>query len=224
MNDLTQWQPCERPGRIVLRGKYAVVEPLDFAVHGEGLFAAVCGEAADEIWAFLPGGPFQEPAQLRSMLRLAQAQLGWETMVIRSAETLEILGMASYMRNREEHGSTEVGCVTFGKKLQRSRIATDAMYQMARHAFVDLGYRRYEWKCDNRNEASKRAALRFGFTYEGLFRNDMVRNGQNRDTAWYAMIDCDWPMIEQAFLAWLDGSNFDVEGTQLQKLADLRVA
>lgn len=158
------------------------------------------------------------------MLRLVQAQHGWETMVIRSAETAEILGMASYMRHREEHGSTEVGCVTFGKKLQRSRIATDAMYLMARHAFVDLGYRRYEWKCDNRNEASKRAAFRFGFTYEGVFRNDMVRNGQSRDTAWYAMIDSDWPEIEQAFWAWLDAGNFDAEGQQLRKLADLRAA
>ncbi|MEX0298555.1 MAG: GNAT family N-acetyltransferase [Kordiimonas sp.] len=220
--DIANWQPCERPGRAILRGSYAVVAPLVFSTHGEDLFAAICGEAADEIWTYLPGGPYGNPVELEAMLTLAQNQHGWETMVIRCAETAEVLGMASYMRNREEHGSTEVGCVTFSKKLQRSRIATEAMYLMAQHVFDDLGYRRYEWKCNDLNAASKQAAIRFGFLYEGLFRNDMIRDGQSRDTAWYAMIDSDWPAVKRAFEIWLSPDNFDEEGLQRRKLADIR--
>lgn len=222
MGDLAAWKPCKRPGRIVLEGKYARLEPIDYGVHIDGLFAAVCGVGNDDIWTYLPGGPYRSGEQLRAVLEGARVQHGWETMVIRCVQTAENLGMASYMRNREEHGSTEVGCVTFGKKLQRSRIATDAMYMMARHVFNELGYRRYEWKCNDLNTASKRAALRFGFQYEGLFRNDMVRDGMSRDTAWYAMIDTDWPAIEKAFQLWLEPSNFDAKGLQVQKLEDLR--
>ncbi len=220
--DLSHWEPCDRPGKIVLQGAYARLEPIDYKVHICGLFAAICGAGDDDVWTYLPGGPYRSAEQLQAVLKGAHAQHGWETMIIRCAQSAEILGMASYMRNREEHGSTEVGCVTFSKKLQRSRIGTDAMYLMAHHVFAGLGYRRYEWKCNDLNEASKRAAFRFGFQYEGLFRNDMVRDGVSRDTAWYAMIDTDWPAVEKAFQLWLEPSNFDAKGLQVQKLVDLR--
>jgi len=219
VKDLSTWCPCARPGQATLAGTYAHLEPYDQKAHGDGLYAALCGAGNADLWQYMPAGPFDQIADFLSLLTQAHDMLAWQTMVIRDADTLEILGMASYMRIREDHGSAEVGCVTFSKKLQRSRIATDAMYQMARHVFVELGYRRYEWKCDNANETSKRAALRFGFCYEGIFRHDLVVKGRNRDTAWYAMTDGDWPLLEQGFTAWLDPRNFGDAGCQLTSLA-----
>lgn len=224
MNDLSNWQPCARPGQEKLTGLYVQLEPYDQSCHGEGLFAAICGAGNEDLWAYLPLGPFSKLEAFQGLLKQAHEILGWETMVIRAVGTAEFLGMASYMRIREDHGSAEVGCVVFSKKLQRTRAATDAMYLMARHVLCGLGYRRYEWKCDNANKASKRAALRFGFSYEGIFRNDMVAKGRNRDTAWYAVIDQDWPDIEAAFKTWLDPKNFGNDGKQLQSLGALRGA
>ena len=126
------------------------------------------------------------------------------------------------MRIREIHGSAEVGCVAFSHALRRTPEATEAMYLMAQHLLEELGYRRYEWKCHNENAASHRAAQRFGFKFEGVFRNDMVIRGQNRDTAWYAMTDADWPNVKAAFEAWLDPSNFDAAGQQKQSLESFR--
>ena len=142
--------------------------------------------------------------------------------VIRVKESGTLEGMVSYMRARPEHGSVEIGCVAFGHRLQRTAAATEAVYLMAKHAFDDLGYRRFEWKCDNTNEASKRAALRFGFTYEGLFRQDMVRKGANRDTAWFSIIDKEWPKVRTGFERWLDPANFSATGLQIRPLTYLR--
>ena len=130
--------------------------------------------------------------------------------------------MAGYMRIREKHGSAEIGCVAFGRDLRRSPEATEAMSLMASHIFDELGYRRYEWKCHNGNAASRRAAKRFGFKFEGVFRNDMVVRGKNRDTAWFAMTDEDWPANKSAFEAWLSPSNFDAAGQQKKKLESFR--
>ena len=220
--NLENWNGCERPGLSRLVGAYAVCEPYERADHLQGLFGALGGAGNDHLWTFMPIGPFAAESDLGELLSGVNGQLGWQTMVIRCAASNEILGMASYMRIRCEHGSAEVGAVTFSKKLQRSRIATDAMFVMAKHVFEDLGYRRYEWKCNNANGASKRAAERFGFQYEGVFRNDMVTKGQNRDTAWYAMIDSDWSAIQKAFNAWLAQVNFDGAGQQKSCLAALR--
>ena len=219
---IENWQPCERPGLLVLHGRYCYLEPFDWDRHGAGLFAAVCGEGDETLWAFMPAGPFVEPAGLHQVLKAANGELGWQTMIIRASVGGEILGMASYMRIREAHGSAEVGLVTFSKKLQRTRIATEAMYLMAHHVIVDLGYRRYEWKCNEANAASKRAAVRFGFQYEGVFRNDMVVKGENRDTAWYAMIDEEWTTLEVAYQNWLAPANFSVDGMQLASLESFR--
>jgi len=139
-------------------------------------------------------------------------------MIIRQAQGGDILGMSSYMRIREPHGSVEIGCVAFGPDLKRSAEATEAMSLMAGHVFDELGYRRYEWKCHNDNAASRRAAERLGFAFEGVFRNDMVVKGQNRDTAWFAVTDDDWPTIDAAFTAWLDPQNFDAFAAQRSKL------
>jgi RimJ/RimL family protein N-acetyltransferase len=142
-------------------------------------------------------------------------------MVIRAGGTGDVLGMCTYMRIREAHGSAEIGCVAFGPRLKRTPEATEALWLMAAHVF-DLGYRRYEWKCNNDNLASKRAAERFGFRFEGLFRNDMVTKGRSRDTAWYAMLDSEWPVRRAAFDAWLDPSNFTAESVQKTPLGGNR--
>lgn len=145
-------------------------------------------------------------------------------MVIRCRETDEILGMASFMRLREAFGSAEVGCVAFGERLKRTRIATEAIYLMADHVFTHLGYRRFEWKCDDKNAASMRAARRFGFSYEGTFRQDMVVKGRNRDSAWFSMLDSEWPSLKAAFKAWLKVANFDERGQQKASLEAYRGA
>ena len=223
MKDLSNWTACARPGLMELQGQYVLLKPYtnELAV---GLFAAIGGDENKDLWDYVPVGPFSNASELSNMLANARDQLGWQTMVLINPATGKPLGMASFMRIREAHGSVEVGAVIFSKELQRTRSATEAIYLMAQHAFDGLGYRRFEWKCNNANAASKRAAERFGFTFEGIFRNDMVVKGQNRDTAWYAMIDADWEAIGDAFEAWLDAQNFDVNSRQINKLATLRAA
>lgn len=221
MTDLMAWTARDRPGGCELCGNYIVLEPYR-PRHAARLFAAMGGTENNDLWSYIPFGPFGNAEKLGDMLAYAESRLGWQTMVLINPDTQEALGMASFMRIREEHGSVEVGAVVFSKKLQRTQRATEAIYLMAQHVFDDLAYRRFEWKCNNDNLASKRAAERFGFTFEGVFRNDMVVKGKNRDTAWYAMIDSDWPNIGPAFEAWLDPANFDSDGQQIQKLAVCR--
>lgn len=216
------WTPKERPKPGVLQGQYTRLELLDWQAHGDGLYAAVCGEENDDLWTYMPIGPFADREIFEQIFEFVRGRFDWETMVIRDHASGVTLGMASYMRIRPEHGSAEVGCVTFGPALKRTRQATEAMYLMAQHVFEDLGYRRYEWKCDNGNDASKRAAHRFGFAFEGVFRNDMIVKGRNRDTAWFAMTDGDWPELGVAFQAWLDPQNFDNAGQQVKRLEDMR--
>ena len=220
--NLSDWSPRAIPGQADLTGNSVILEPIDWTRHLEGLYSAVASENNNDIWTYMPIGPFVDKAQFQSNFSAVSSHLGWQTLVIKSQENQSVLGMASFMRIREAHGSVEVGCVAFGQHLKRTKEATEAMYLMARHVFEDLWYRRYEWKCHNENAASKRAAERFGFQFEGIFRNDMVIDGKNRDTAWFAMTDGDWPKLKAAFEAWLDPDNFDVQGRQLQRLETLR--
>lgn len=202
----------------MLVGAYCRLEPFVFDKHGAALFAAIGGPENDGLWAYIPAGPFASTVQLNEMLAYAHANQGWRTLVIMDGCSDRVVGMASYMRRRPEHGSVEVGCVVYGPELQQTRAATEALYLMARHAFDDLGYRRFEWKCNAANAASMRAAKRFGFTFEGIFRNDMVVKGVNRDTAWYSMVDHEWSDIKGGFQTWLDAENFDSAGKQHSKL------
>ena len=213
---LAKWKPCGPPGGTVLTGRYCLLRPYSEAEHLAALYDAVCGENHDGLWAYVPLGPFETVEAFGAALATTNANHGWRTMVIEVDGRL--LGMASFMRVRAEHGSAEVGCVIFGHELQRTRAASEAIYLMGKHLFDDLAYRRYEWKCNNANEASKRAALRFGFRFEGVFRNDMVVKGKNRDTAWYAMTDEDWQSVNPIFDAWLSPANFDENGAQKSKL------
>lgn len=218
---LDSWAPCRRPGKELLQGTLVTLERLDWSCHGAGLFAVLGGEANADIWQHMPIGPFADFDSFRNALDRSRSEQQWETLVIRDNNS-EIRGMASYMRIREAHGSVEIGCVAFGHRLQRTTQATEALQLMAEHVFDDLGYRRYEWKCNNANLASRRAAERFGFVFEGLFRNDMVSKGKSRDTAWYSIIDTEWPSAIAALRAWLAAENFDAAGHQRKSLESFR--
>jgi len=216
-----QWKPARTLSRVALEGELARLEPVDVSRHASQLFAAQAG--APQIWEYLPYGPFESKAVFRAWLaeRAATSDPLFYAIIDRTSG--RALGMASFLRVEPSHGVIEVGHIWYSPALQRTRLATDAMYVMARHVFDDLGYRRYEWKCNALNEPSRRAAVRLGFTFEGVFRQHMVVKDRNRDTAWYSMLDSEWPAAKAAFEAWLRPENFDGEGRQLRSLAELRV-
>lgn len=218
MSDLTHYTLRETPGLQTLTGQYVRLEPVDWDRHGPGIYPAILGAENSKLWDYMSSGPFDHLDEYIDVMTRAQTEQGWRTLVIMSQSTEAVMGVVSYMRIREHVGSAEVGAVTFGKALQKTREATEAMYLMARHIFDDLGYRRYEWKCDNQNRASKRAAERLGFSYEGLFRQDLIIKGRNRDTAWYSILDSEWPDIRRKLGTWLLPENFDISGRQLKTL------
>jgi RimJ/RimL family protein N-acetyltransferase len=227
--DLTHWQPVPTPAPVTLQGRYVTLEPLA-AHHAGALWQAVHGH--NELWAWLALGPYaNETAMMETLERWRQAEEA-VLFAIMPGETgsngvatdgsssagRQAAGWASLMRAEPKHGVVEVGNVLFSPQLQRTRAATEAMYLMASHVFDALGYRRYEWKCNALNQASRRAAARFGFTFEGIFRQHMVSKGRNRDTAWFSMLDHEWPARKRAFEAWLAPENFDDEGIQKRSL------
>ncbi len=216
-----QWQPARPLSRVALEGDLVRLELVDVARHAGQLFAAQ--SSAPELWEYLPYGPFESESAFRVWLTERAASSDPLFYAIIEMLSGRALGMASFLRVEPGHGVIEVGHIWYSPALQRTRLATDAMYVMARHVFDDLGYRRYEWKCNSLNEPSRRAAVRLGFTFEGVFRQHMVIKGENRDTAWYSMLDGEWPAAKAAFKAWLRPENFDAEGRQLRSLAELRV-
>lgn len=216
------FKPARRPGRDVLRGQHVLVRPLDASGDAEELYAASHPPEGDpSIWTYLPDGPYESARHLRRVLTWAQTSEDplYYTLVKLPDELPA--GVASYLRITPEFGVIEIGHIWFGAPLQRTTAATEAIYLLARHAFDDLGYRRLEWKCNALNAASRRSAERFGFTFEGVFRKHMVVKGRNRDTAWYAITDDEWPGIRAAFERWLDPSNFDEAGVQRRALGEL---
>lgn len=219
--DLDAWTPRALPGRDVLIGRLITIRPYDQA-DACALYSAVAGPGNDDIWTYMPVGPFHTLEAFEAALANMTGEKGWQTMVICAAEGDGVLGMASYMRLRPADGSVEVGTVAHGADMQRTAMSTEAHYLLARHVFEDLGYRRYEWKCNSANAASMAAATRYGFTYEGTFRQDMVVKGQNRDTAWFSMLDGEWPALKARFEAWLDPANFGADGRQRQRLGSLQ--
>ena len=212
--------PARRPARAPLAGRTVGLEPLAPG-HATALHAAGADAGDPDLWRFLPYGPWPDPA-------------AWERWVAQAARSEDPLffavvpaggapaGVVSLLRITPEHGTIEIGHVWFGAALQRTPAATEAIQLLARHAFDDLGNRRLEWKCDARNARSRRAAERFGFRFEGVFRQHQVVKGANRDTAWYALLDGEWPAARAAFEAWLAPENFDADGTQRRSLASLR--
>jgi RimJ/RimL family protein N-acetyltransferase len=211
------WEPPERPQRTVLQGRYCRLEPLDGARHAADLHAANSLDREGRMWTYLFSGPFATLQEFTAWLEAREDSLDPLFHAIVDGATGRATGLASYLRIDTTHGVIEVGHLAFSPLLQRTRAATEAMYLMMKHAF-DLGYRRYEWKCDALNSASRRAAERLGFRFEGIFRQAVVYKGRNRDTAWYSIIDREWPEQEIRFRAWLDPANFDGEGRQRRPL------
>jgi RimJ/RimL family protein N-acetyltransferase len=215
-----EWKPARPPERIALDGASVTLEPVDPARHAKALYSA--SDGAPAIWDYLAYGPFESQSAFTVWLdaRAVSDDPLFYALVDRAAGLAR--GMASYLRMDLPNGVIEIGHIWFAPVMQRTRQATEAIFVLARHAFDDLGYRRLEWKCDSLNAPSRRAAERFGFVYEGVFRQHMVVKGRNRDTAWYAMTDGDWPLRRAAFEAWLAPDNLDQAGRQRQSLAALR--
>lgn len=207
-------EPARRPARVSLHGAYTKLVPLESVTHAKDLYAPTHGTEKDDLWRYLWDGPFASEVDFRAALERKAATDDPLFFAITDPPSGRALGYASYMRIEPAHRCIEVGGILFAPELQRTRAATEAMYLMARHAFEDLGYRRYEWKCDSLNRPSIRAALRLGFTFEGVFRQHMIVKHRNRDTAWFAMLDSEWPGRKEAFERWLAAENFDAEGRQ----------
>lgn len=209
--------PPPRPNGAVLKGRYARLEHL-VPAHASELFDAFAGH--DWLWDYMPNGPFAQPEEYAAWV----ASVGGSTdpffYTIQDKGTGRFCGVASFLRIDPNAGSIEVGCITFAPELQGTRAATEAMFLMMQWAF-EAGYRRYEWKCNALNLPSRRAAERLGFSYEGVFRQAAVVKGRNRDTAWFASIDSEWPALKAAFETWLDPENFSAEGVQIKRLSEL---
>jgi RimJ/RimL family protein N-acetyltransferase len=216
------WTPVERPTRTPLPGSHILLRPVDAATDAEPLYAVSHLPAGDPaIWTYLPDGPYESPEHLRQMLTWAETSEDPLYFTLANLLDERPLGLASYLRIKPEFGVIEIGHIWFGVPLQRTTAATEAIYLLAGRVFDHLGYRRLEWKCNALNAASRRAAERFGFNFEGVFRNHQVVKGRNRDTAWYAMTDDEWPAIRSVFQAWLAPGNFDKDGLQKRSLGDL---
>jgi RimJ/RimL family protein N-acetyltransferase len=217
--EVSGWQVPPWPLRSIIEGRHCSLEPLDDR-HARDLHTANLRDVEARNWTYLSYGPFATEDEYRRWL--ATTCLGTDPMFFAVIDRAlgTATGVASYLRIQPEYGSIEVGHINFSPLLQRHRAATEAMYLMMKHAF-DLGYRRYEWKCDALNAPSRAAAQRLGLSYEGIFRQATVYKNRNRDTAWYATTDADWPALRAAFERWLDDQNFDDEGRQRSRLSDL---
>ena len=215
------WTPPPRPGPDGFLGRYSELERLDPRKHAEDLHRANRG--SDAIWDFLPYGPFEEGEQYLAWVETVSGLDDPVFYAIRDRGTGLWGGVASFLRITPEAGSIEVGHINLSPELQRTCAATEAMFHLMTWVFA-AGYRRYEWKCDALNLASRRAAERLGLSYEGIFRQASVVKGRNRDTAWFAAIDSEWPALKAAYETWLDPSNFDAAGRQRRKLSDLTQA
>jgi RimJ/RimL family protein N-acetyltransferase len=218
---LEGWQPPPRPARRVLEGRWCRVEPLDPARHGPQLHAANSVDREGRMWTYLQSGPFASLEEYRAWLEPRPASDDPLFFAFVDTASNRATGLGAYLRIEPAAGSVEVGHLQFSPLLQRSPAATEAMYLMMRNAF-ELGYRRYEWKCDSLNAASRRAAERLGFTFEGVFRQALVYKGRSRDTAWYSVLDSEWPELDRGFRAWLKADNFDETGRQRRTLAGCR--
>jgi RimJ/RimL family protein N-acetyltransferase len=208
----------KRPERVTLEGRYVKIVPLDAAEHGHALYEGSHREGHDSLWRYLFNGPYQSEPEFAGWLAGREALDDPLFFTILDAASGEPAGYCSLMRIEPGHRVIEVGNILYLPRLQRTAGATEAMYLLARYVFETLEYRRYEWKCDALNEPSRKAALRYGYTFEGIFRQHMIVKGKNRDTAWYSMLDGEWPARKLAFEQWLDEANFDAGGRQRKAL------
>ena len=208
------------PAKSTLSGQTVRLEPIDPQRHGPELFApSHQDEAARRLWTYLPYGPFADAAAFETWLRGCAAVADPIFFAVRDRQTGQAAGMASYLNVNPENGVIEIGHIWFAPVLQGTRQSTEALFLMIRHAIDDLRYRRVEWKCNALNEASRRAALRLGFTFEGIFYQHLIVKGRNRDTAWFSILDHEWRETRPNFEAWLADENFDSQGKQKRSLA-----
>jgi RimJ/RimL family protein N-acetyltransferase len=213
--------PAPRPQPTVLAGRVVTLRPFDLSSQAEQLYQATHGPERDALWRYMNEGPFPSLAAFEAAFEKKQSSTDPLFFAIVENATGLPIGQASYLRIEPAHRVIEVGNIVFTPVLQRSCGATEAMYLMARHVFDDLGYRRYEWKCNALNQPSRRAALRLGFAFEGIFRQHTIVKGRNRDTAWFSMLDVEWPQRRASFEQWLAPSNFDPAGQQKLSLSRL---
>ncbi|MTI09416.1 GNAT family N-acetyltransferase [Curvivirga aplysinae] len=212
------WKGALAPDGRPLHGQYCYMEKLDIDTHCSGLFEAFSKNENGSNWTYLPVGPFETEADFRGWLEIGCVNPDPFFYVIRRQSDDLILGMASYLRIDPTMGSIEVGHIHFSPLMQRTPASTECMYMMMKHAFEDLGHRRYEWKCNNLNEPSKKAAERLGFSFEGVFRQMSVIKGHNRDTAWFSILNREWKKAKEGFETWLSPDNFDANGKQKSSL------
>ena len=208
MTDLTNWTPRPLPAREPIEGRYVRLEPLDAAKHGDR-------------FRFLFENPAEDREAFAAWLEKAEASKDPLFFAVIDKASGKVAGRQTLMRIDPAFGVIEIGNIYWGPLISRKPAATEAQFLFMKYAF-ELGYRRYEWKCNNANEPSKRAAERFGFTFEGIFRQHMVQKGKNRDTAWYSVIDSEWPALKAAYQAWLSPDNFDANGMQIKRLEEFR--
>ncbi len=221
MQDLKNWTPKPAPAPVTLKGRYVTVEPYIRGAHLEALWDALGREGTNQHLRYFAAPDFSDAGEFGDWLDSVK-KAGWLTEIFRDNKTGAVVGMANYMRADPANGVVEVGGVAHGPAMMKSPLSTEVHYLMAKHVFDDLGYRRYEWKCHNDNVQSKTTAGRLGFTFEGVFRKHSISRGANRDTAWFSIIDDEWPRLKMAFEAWLDPANFDTDGKQKQTLQDIR--
>ncbi|MDD7909850.1 GNAT family protein [Pseudovibrio exalbescens] len=215
---LPDWKGTQKPEASTLEGPRVTLNRLDPALHGDDLLAALCAKGSEANWTYLAIGPFDGREAFDRWLAAATRDQNALFYAILDRRSGAAVGVASYLRIDPAHGSIEVGNLHFSSQLQRTALATEAMYLMMRHVFEDLKYRRYEWKCHALNEKSRAAAERLGFTFEGIFRQDRVVKGCNRDTAWFSILDGEWPHIKAGLEIWLREENFDADGRQINPL------
>jgi RimJ/RimL family protein N-acetyltransferase len=219
---LKDWTPRQLPARRTFEGRFVTIEPLDAAYHGDGLYAISSVPDVEIRFRGLSDYPPESRAAFQPWLDKAERSEDPLFFTLIDKASSEIAGRQTLMRIDAKNGVIEIGNVYWGPAMSRKPAATEALFLFGRYVFDELGYRRFEWKCNNNNTASKKAAARFGFVFEGLFRQHMIIKGLNRDTAWFAMIDKDWPRNRKALEQWLDPSNFDEKGIQKERLEDIR--
>lgn len=216
-----QWESRPYPPHISLQGQYCQLIPIDATQHTLQLFEAYANDTDHKNWTYLPCGPFSHLEDFQLWINstcLTNDPLFYTIF----NQNKQAVGVASYLRITPDIGNIEVGHIHFSPLMQKTPMATEAMYLMMKHVFEDLGYRRYEWKCNALNESSRNAALRLGFSFEGIFRQAAVVKHRNRDTAWFSILDHEWPKMKQAFESWLQADNFDDSGQQVKRLSDFR--
>jgi RimJ/RimL family protein N-acetyltransferase len=220
--DVPGWTQRQRPPRATLQGRTCRLEPLDVARHADDLYQSYCAQTDGSDWTYLFVGPFTDAASYRQYLQGAAASQDPLHWAVVDQRTGTAVGTLSLMRIEPVHGVIEVGNVTFSPLMKRTPVSTEAQLLLMKFVFDELGYRRYEWKCDALNAPSRQAATRLGFSFEGIFRQAVIYKGRSRDTAWFSIIDGEWPDLRVSFERWLAADNFDASGQQILSLSSLR--